>query len=48
MMFLFSVQIKDLLKEPDHFQQYLIDSIDIPKDIAQSIVDGSLSFELVS
>ena len=45
---MFPVQIKDLLRDPDHFQQYLIDSIDIPKDVAQAIVDGSLSFELVS
>ena len=42
-----TVQIKDFLKDPDEFQQYLIDNIEIPEEVARALVDGSLSFELV-
>ena len=42
------VQIKDFLKNPSEFQQYLIDNIQLPEEVAQALVDGSLSFELVS
>ena len=42
------VQIKDFLKNPSEFQQYLIDNIELSAEVAQALVDGSLSFELVS
>ena len=44
----FIVQIKDFLKNPSEFQQYLIDNIELSAEVAQALVDGSLSFELVS
>ena len=44
---MFTVRIKDLLKDPDDFRRYLTEDMDMNSKVADAIVDGTLSFELV-
>ncbi|WAQ96399.1 ABCAC-like protein [Mya arenaria] len=46
-MFFSNVVIKDLLKDPAKFEAYLTESLNLDPEVAEAIIDGSISMEIL-
>ena len=42
-----AVPIKDLLRDPAGFQAYMVSTLSLDPDVAEAIVEGGLSMEVV-
>lgn len=47
-MFYITVKITDLVKDSSYIKKYMMETLAIPEDVTDAILDGSISMEVVS